>query len=165
MQSVFETAFPWIIGGVLLFGQLSLFIPILPGLWIQWAAVLVYGLVTGFDLTGWIFFAVITLLVIAGGLMDNIMMGASAKTHGASWWSIGAALLGGVIGSIVLPPLGGLVLAMVAIFLVEYLRLRDLRQALDSTRSLAVGCGWGVVLRFFFGILVIGAWLLWVLVF
>jgi uncharacterized protein YqgC (DUF456 family) len=55
MQSFLETAFPWIIGGVLLFGQLSLFIPILPGLWIQWAAVLVYGLVTGFDLTAGFF--------------------------------------------------------------------------------------------------------------
>jgi uncharacterized protein len=76
--------------------------------------------------------------------MDNIMMGASAKTHGASWWSIAAALLGGVVGSIVLPPLGGLVLSMAGIFLAEYLRLRNLRQAWTrpaAWQSAAAG-GW-----------------------
>lgn len=165
MQETLLAAFPWIIAGVLLFGQLSLLIPILPGLWIQWAAALVYGLVTGFDLAGGILFGIITVLVIAGGFMDNIMMGASAKTSGASWLSIAAALVGGLAGSLLLPPLGGLVLAMAGIFLVEYLRIRDLRKAWDSTRSLAIGCGWGVVLRFFFGLFVIGVWVLWAFVF
>ncbi|MEN4011557.1 MAG: DUF456 domain-containing protein [Chloroflexota bacterium] len=165
MQDTLLAVFPWIIAGVLLFGQLTLLTPILPGLWIQWAAALVYGLVGGFDLAGGILFGIITVLVIAGGFMDNIMMGASAKTSGASWHSIAAALVGGLIGSVILPPLGGLVLAMAGIFLVEYLRIRDPRKAWDSTRSLAIGCGWGVVLRFIFGLFVIGVWLLWALVF
>ncbi len=158
-------AFPWIIAGVLLLGQISLLSPILPGLWIQWVAALVYGLVSGFDLAGGILFAIITVLVIAGGFMDNILMGASAKTSGASWLSVAAALVGGLVGSLILPPLGGLVLAMAGIFLVEYLRIRDLHKALDSTRSLAIGCGWGVVLRFVFGLFVIGVWVLWVFAF
>ncbi len=140
MQEFLQTAFPWIILAFLLLGQAGTLIPLLPGLWIQWAAALVYGLITGFDLTAGVLFGVITLLVIIGGIIDNVAMGASAKTSGASWLSIGAALIGGVIGSLIFPPLGGLILAMGGIFLVEYLRIRDLRKAWDSTRGLALGC-------------------------
>ncbi len=165
MQDFLQTAFPWIILAFLLLGQAGTLIPLLPGLWIQWAAALVYGLVNGFDLSGGILFGVITILVLVGGIIDNVAMGASAKTSGASWLAIGAALIGGVAGSLILPPLGGLILAMGGIFLVEYLRIRDLRKAWDSTRGLAVGCGWGVALRFGFGLLVILAWLLWAFVF
>ena len=165
MQETLQAAFPWIVLAFLLLGQAGTLIPLLPGLWIQWAAALVIGLVRGFDLTGGILFAIITILVIIGGIIDNVAMGASAKTSGASWFSIGAALIGGVLGSLIFPPLGGLILAMAGIFLVEYLRIRDLRKAWDSTRGLAVGCGWGAILRFGFGLLVIVVWLLWAFVF
>ncbi|MFZ6018615.1 MAG: DUF456 domain-containing protein [Chloroflexota bacterium] len=165
MQETLQAAFPWIVLAFLLLGQAGTLIPLLPGLWIQWAAALVFGLVRGFDLTGGILFGIITILVIIGGIIDNVAMGASAKTSGASWLSIGAALVGGVLGSLIFPPLGGLILAMAGIFLVEYLRIRDLRKAWDSTRGLAVGCGWGAVLRFGFGLLVIVVWLLWAFVF
>jgi uncharacterized protein YqgC (DUF456 family) len=165
MQEALQAAFPWIILAFLLLGQVGTIVPLLPGLWIQWAAALVYGLVSGFDLSGGILFGIITVLVIVGGIIDNVAMGASAKTTGASWLSIGAALIGGVVGSLLFPPLGGLLLAMGGIFLVEYLRIRDLRKAWDSTRGLAVGCGWGAVLRFGFGLMVIVVWLLWAFVF
>lgn len=165
MQETLQAAFPWIVLAFLLLGQAGTLIPLLPGLWIQWAAALVFGLVRGFDLTGGILFGIITILVIIGGIIDNVAMGASAKTSGASWLSIAAALVGGVLGSLIFPPLGGLILAMGGIFLVEYLRIRDLRKAWDSTRGLAIGCGWGAILRFGFGLLVIVVWLLWAFVF
>ena len=165
METLLTAAFPYVIGAVMLAGLLSLMIPILPGLWIMWISALVYGLITGFDTAGIIIMVVITLLTVTGGFMDNLFMAGSSKRAGASWKSILAALLGALIGSFFWPPFGGLILAMVAIFLVELLRLNDWRQALQSTRSLAVGCGWGVVARFGFGVLVYGVWLLWVTVF
>ena len=165
MLTFVNDAFPWIIGGVLLAAQVSMIVPILPALWIQWAAVLVYGLVVGFNTAGWIIFGLITLLVIAGGLVDNVLMGAKAKVDGASWISVAVAIIGAVVGSIVWPPLGGLVFAVVGIFAVEFIRVKDWRQALNSTKSLAVGFGWAVVIRFIIGLLVIAAWLIWVLAF
>ncbi len=165
MEQFLNAAFPLVIAGLMLAGQVGLMVPILPGLWLQWAAALVYGLVRGFDTAGYILFAIITILVIVGGLMDNIMMGAKAKTGGAGWISVIVALVAVVIGSLIWPPLGGLILAMAAIFLVEYLRAKDVNKAWESTRNLAVGCGWGVVLRFLFGLLVIAVWLVWVFFF
>lgn len=165
MEAFLTAAFPWIIGAVMLSGLLMLLLPILPGLWVMWIAALVYLLVTGVDLSGGIFFGIITILTVVGGFMDNIMMGANARVSGASWLSIGVALVGAIIGSILLPPLGGLLFGVAAIFLVEYLRIKDWRKALESTKGLALGCGWGVVARFGFGVLVLITWLIWALAF
>lgn len=163
MEAFLAAAFPWIIGGIMLAGLAMLLLPILPGLWVMWLAALVYLVVTGIDLSGGILFGIITILTIIGGLMDNIMMGANARGSGASWLSIGVALVGVIIGSILLPPLGGLLFGMAGIFLVEYFRIKDWRKALESTKGLALGCGWAVVARFGFGVLVMVVWLIWAL--
>lgn len=165
MEAFLTTAFPWIIGAVMLSGLLMLLLPILPGLWVMWIAALVYLLVTGIDLSGGILFGIITILTVVGGFMDNIMMGANARVSGASWLSIGVALVGAIIGSLLLPPFGGLLFGVAAIFLVEYLRIKDWRKALESTKGLALGCGWGVVARFGFGLLVFIVWLVWALIY
>jgi uncharacterized protein YqgC (DUF456 family) len=103
--------------------------------------------------------------MIVGSLIDNVLIGASAKQKGASWWAIGAALLGAVAGSILLPPLGGLLFAMAALFLVEYFRVKNWRKALDTTGGMAMGCGWAVAARLAIGAVMIALWLLWAFVF
>lgn len=145
---------------VMLFGLVSLIF--LPGLVIIWVAALVYGIVTGFTWINGILFAVITVLMIGGSLVDNVVMGAKAKQQGASWLAIGAALVGGVTGSLIFPPFGGLIIALVALFAVEFLRLKDWKRAFESTKSMAVGCGWAAVIRFVIGVIMILLWAAWV---
>ncbi|WP_299029554.1 DUF456 domain-containing protein [uncultured Thermanaerothrix sp.] len=161
MDVLREVAFPLILLAFMLVGLLGVIFPILPGLVIIWAAALVYGLVMGFQGAGIALFALITLLMLVGSVVDNVLMGGSARRSGASWVAVGVALLGALVGSLLWPPLGGLLLALVGIFVVEYLRLRDWHKALDSTRGLAVGCGWAVVVRALIALLMIGLWLLW----
>jgi len=160
-----NTAFHILVAVTMLAGWLGLLIVIIPGLVIIWSAGLVYGLALGFGTSGWIIFGIMTVLMIFGSLIDNVLIGASAKQKGASWLAIGAAVLGAIVGSIVLPPFGGLIFAMVALFLVEYFRIKNWRKALDSTSSMAMGCGWAVVIRLAVGAIMIGLWLLWALVF
>ncbi|WP_054522552.1 DUF456 domain-containing protein [Thermanaerothrix daxensis] len=161
MEALRDVAFPLVLLAFMLVGLLGVIIPILPGLVMIWAAALVYGLVMGFQGAGVVLFALITLLMLVGSVADNLLMGGSARRSGASWVAVGVALLGALVGSLLWPPLGGLGLALVGIFAVEYLRLRDWRKALDSTRGLAVGCGWAVVVRALIALLMIGLWLLW----
>ncbi len=163
LQTISNVFFPLVIGGVMLVGLAALLLPILPGLALMWASALVYGLVTGFDTPAWIIFAVISALALVGGLVDNVFMAGSSRKAGASWISIGVALLGALLGSLLLPPLGGLLFALAGIFLVEYFRLKDWKQALNSTRGLATGCGLAAVTRFVFGLFILIAWLVWVL--
>jgi uncharacterized protein YqgC (DUF456 family) len=147
---------------VMLFGLFSLVMPIMPGLAIIWVAVLVYAFVTGLNWASGILFAVITILMLAGGLVDNLFMGAGARMSGASWLSIGVAMVAGLVGSILWPPLGGILLALVGVFVVEIIRVRKLRQAWESTRNMAFGCGASVIVRVGIGVVMIGLWGVWV---
>jgi uncharacterized protein YqgC (DUF456 family) len=159
-----QVAVPLVLLAVMLFGLFSLvFMPILPGLVIIWLAALGYGIMGHFTAPFPIVaFVVITVLMLFGSVIDNVLMGAGARKTGASWVSITAALLAGLLGSLLWPPVGGILLSLAALFAVELLRLRNLRGALVSTRSMAIGCGWAIVARFFIGMAMIGLYVAWV---
>jgi uncharacterized protein YqgC (DUF456 family) len=149
---------------VMFIGLLGLMIPIFPGLLIIWLAALGYGLMTGFTTAGWILFIIITLLFAAGSLLDNLVMGQQAHKHGASLISIIVAMVFGILGNLVFPVIGGLIGALLALFLLEWIRRKNWREALTATRGWAIGCGWAVATRFFCGVLMIGFWLIWAFV-
>ena len=145
----------------MLFGLFGLLIPVLPGLVIIWVAALGYGIASGFGTLGWIMFIIMTLLMIAGSLIDNVLMGTQARQSGASWVSIAAALVFGIAGNFVLPVIGGLIAALLALFIAEWIRRKNWRESLKSVRGMAWGCGWAFVIRFIMGIVMIGLWLVW----
>ena len=145
----------------MLVGLFGLAFPMFPGLTVIWLAALGYGVMSGFGLFGWIAFALITLLMVAGSLVDNFLMGSKARAGGASWWAVAFAWLGGILGSILLPPLGGIPASLLAVFLYETITRRDWRHALRLTKNVAVGCGWAFVIRFGMGVLMILLWLAW----
>jgi len=148
----------------MLVGLTGLIIPIFPGLLVIWLAELGYGLMVGFDTAGWIFFGLSTIFFAAGSVLDNVVMGRQAYKDGASILSILVALIFGILGNLVAPVIGGFIAAILALFLVEWMRRRDWRAAMTATRGWAVGCGWAVITRFIFGLLMIGSWIIWVLV-
>ena len=145
----------------MLFGLFGLIIPIMPGLVIIWVAALGYGIAAGFGTLGWIMFAIISLLMAAGSVIDNVLMGTQARQSGASWVSIAAALVFGIAGNFVLPVIGGLIAALLALFVAEWIRRKNWREALKSVRGMAWGCGWAFVIRFIMGTVMIGLWMIW----
>ena len=146
---------------VMLFGLVSLIIPIMPGLTIIWLAVLVYAIVTGLNWGTGILFAIITILMVVGGFVDQLFMSAGAKKTGASWLAIAVAVVAGLVGSVIWPPLGGILLALLGIFVVELIRVRNLRKAWQSTRAMALGYGAAVFVRMGMGVVMISLWGLW----
>lgn len=145
----------------MLVGLFGLVIPIFPGNAVMWVTTLIYGLIFGFGTKGIIIFIFITLLTIAAMLGDNVLMGAKAREKGASWLSIIFALVAGVIFTLMLPPLGGIIAAPVVLYVSEYLRLKDHQKAMEVMRGLLAGWGWAFVLRFGIGIIVIILWIIW----
>ena len=146
---------------VMVLGLFSLIIPGIPGLTIIWISALIFAVLTGFSWQVVLVLLLLTLMMIGGNLVDNLLMGAGARKHGASWQTIGLALLAGVAGTLILPPFGGFVAALLAMFGLEYVRLNDWRKALDATGSMAMGCGWSVIVRFIIGVMMVGVWALW----
>jgi uncharacterized protein YqgC (DUF456 family) len=153
----------WITLLIMLVGLVLLIIPIFPGITIIWAAALLYGIITGFDTLGIAMLVLITLGMIAGVSADNVLMGAGARRGGASWLTIGVALMAGIIGTILFPPIGGLIAIPLAIFLLELLRNREWRGAWRATRGVALGWGLSFLVRFGIGLVMISAWLIWAL--
>jgi uncharacterized protein len=140
-----------------------LVIPILPGLVIIWVSALGYGVVAGFGVLGWVMFALITVLMLVGSILDNVLMGASAHKEGAPWWVILLAMLAAILGNffIPVPIVGGVLAALLILFLLEWMRLKDARKALASMRGMLIGWGWAVVFRVIIGLVMIGLWLIW----
>jgi uncharacterized protein YqgC (DUF456 family) len=145
----------------MLVGLFGLVVPLFPGILVIWLAALGYGVVTGFSTAGVLIFALITLLMLAGQVADNVTAGVGARQGGASWLALGAALVAGIAGTLLLPPLGGLAGAPLAVLLVEYIRTRDWRKAWVAVHGMAVGWGLSFAIRFIIGLGMIVLWGIW----
>lgn len=147
----------------MLVGLIGLAVPIFPGLLVMWLAALGYGIVTRFETVGIIIFIFLTILMLVGSTVDNLIMGAGARKGGAAWLSIGVALAAGVIFTFIFPPIGGIIAAPVAVLLLEYYRLRDWQKAWQALKGLATGWGLAYFVRFGIGIVMMVLWWVWAL--
>ena len=163
MPAWVDTLAFWLTLLIMLAGLALLIIPIFPGITVIWVAALLYGIVTGFDTLGIVILVLITIGMIIGVTADNVLMGAGARQGGASWLTIGVALIAGIAGTILFPPIGGLIAIPLAIFLLELLRNREWRSAWRATRGVALGWGLSFLVRFGIGLVMISAWLIWAL--
>ncbi len=93
--------------------------------------------------------------------MGDYFMGAKARQSGASWVSIGAAYLAGIVFSIAFTPLIGLAAAPAALFLAEYLRQRRWRESLKTVGAMMTGWGWSFLVRLIIGAVMTGLWMVW----
>jgi len=146
-------------------GLAGLIVPVFPGLTIMWLATLVYALIqnaadkmTGWD---WFLFVVITLLMLGGNVVDNIIIARKMRGQFIPWSSILLAFAAGIIASIFFTPLTGLAAAPLGLFLAELNRLKDRDKAIQSTKAYMIGWGWAFGARFIIGITMIGSWMLW----
>jgi uncharacterized protein YqgC (DUF456 family) len=151
----------WIILIVMLVGLFGLIVPIFPGIVVIWLAALVYGLITGFTPLGIGLLVLLTILMISGATIDNVLMAARAHKEGATWLTLAIGMTAGILGTIIFPPFGGIIAAPLVVFLLEYLRLKDIKRAFASLKGMAIGWGASFVVRFMIGLAMIGIWLLW----
>lgn len=149
----------------MLVGLVGLLIPIFPGLTVMWLAMLVYALIQSSNDSmhwfEWVLFAIITLLMIAGNIVDNIIIARRVREKKVPWGSIIIGYLAGIIASIFFTPLIGIVAAPAGLFGAEYLRLRDTRVAFASTRAWMTGWGITIAVRIAIGVVMIGLWMIW----
>jgi hypothetical protein len=150
---------------VLVFGLLGLLIPVFPGLTVMWLATLVYAVIQSMlgNMTwvGWVLFTVITLLMLGGNVVDNIIIAKHVRDKDVPWSSIIWAFVAGILGSMFFTPLIGIVASPLALFLAEWYRLKDRGAALQTTRAWLTGWGWSLAARMGIGIVMIAFWGLW----
>lgn len=150
---------------VLLVGLVGLIMPIFPGLTVMWLGTLVYALLEysagNMTVWEWAIFVLITLLMIGGNIIDNLIIARKMRDQYVPWSSIGLSFVAGIIASIFLTPIMGLLASPLALFGIEYLRVHDRKAAWDGTKAYMIGWGWAFGARFLIGLFITGLWMLW----
>jgi uncharacterized protein YqgC (DUF456 family) len=153
-----------ILGYILLFlGMLAglAIIPFgLPGAGVILLSVFIYALLTDFNgAVGVVFFIILCVLTAIAETADNWLTALGARSYGASTGSMWLSLLGGLIGAIVIggplavmlgplgPVAGGFAGAFSAVFLGEYYRRNNAREALRAGWGTFVGRMAGMALK------------------
>ena len=151
---------------VLLMGLLGLLIPVFPALVVMWLATLVYALIENsvgrMTWIHWTLFAFITVLMLFGSVIDNIIIAKKMRGKSIPWSSIGLAFLAGILASIFLTPLIGMAASPLSLFGAEYMRLHDRKLAFTSAKTYMIAWGWSFAAVFAVGVLMIVVWLLWI---
>lgn len=153
-----------LVAGTMVVSWVGLIIPIFPGLNIIWIASLAWAIYHGFDFPGWLFFSIISLLMLGGNLMDNVFISGKAKLTGASWWSIIIGNIAAIFGAILLPPFGSLLFIVLGVLVVELIRHKDFKKALETSKEMLFGFGWAILARLAVGGVMIGLWIIWAFV-
>ena len=109
----------------------------------------------------WLLFTLITLLMIGGNVIDNIIIAKKMLGHKIPWSSILFSYAAGLLLSLFLTPLIGLAASPLALVGAEYLRLRDYKAAFTSAKIYMIGWGWAFAARFAIGMVMIVLWMLW----
>jgi len=150
---------------VMLVGLVGLIVPVFPGLVVMWLATLVYALIQTANGTmtgwGWFLFALITLLMIAGNIVDNIIIASKMRGHAIPWSAILLCYAVGIVASLFFTPLIGLLASPLTLLGLEYLRFRDWPKARDSARVFLIGWGTAFAARFGIGLVMIVFWGIW----
>lgn len=159
-----ETVFTVLIGLAIAVGVVGTLIPVLPGPLLVWGAALVYGVVAGFGVTGWIMMTLITI-----GLVTALYLGVRIPQKSAAGSGLGAgtqffALALAVVGFFVVPVLGAALGFALGIWLATYRREGDLTRANQSTMITLRAFGKATLLQFACAVAMAGAWALWALI-
>jgi uncharacterized protein YqgC (DUF456 family) len=161
----FETLLEVLTFLVLLTGWLGLVIPVFPGLTVMWIGTLIYAVIQAISgnmtWVGWLLFVIITLLMIGGNIVDNIIIAKHMRDKDVPWSSIIISFAAGVVVSLFLTPLAGMVASPVGLFLAEWRRIKDRQTALDNTKAWMTGWGWSVAARMGIGVMIVLFWVLW----
>jgi uncharacterized protein YqgC (DUF456 family) len=152
---------PWLeiaVAVALAVGVVGLVVPVLPGLILMWGAVGVWALLDGGGAWRWATFGVVTVLAIVGTVAALTLSGRKATDAGAPWWALLMAVVGAVVGFVMIPLVGIVVGGIAGLWLAELIRLRDPRLAWDTTWAALQGYGLGTVVQMVAGIAIILVW-------
>lgn len=124
----------WLSAILIVIGMVGIVVPVLPGLLLILAAVLVWALDVGTPLA-WGILGVSVALAGAGTVAQYLIPGRRMRAAGVGTWTLALAVVLGVVGFVVVPVVGGPLGFVSGIYLVEYSRTRAASVAWSATRS------------------------------
>ncbi len=124
----------WVAVAIYVVGVLGIVIPVLPGLLLCVAAVLLWAAETSGGLA-WGTFGVVLVVYLLTVTLQFMLPGRRMKRDGVGGMTLALGVLGAVIGFFVIPVIGLPIGFVLGIFGAEYGRFRDLDRAWSATKS------------------------------
>jgi hypothetical protein len=152
---------------LIFFGFVFAIIPVLPGSLLVFAGMLVYGASTGFSGLGVGALVILGVIAFLAWASEWALNALTMRRAGASWKTIGGAIIGGLVGaaalSLPVPILGTLFGAvagtMLGVFIVEMLLKGQTAPALKTSGAYLLGCLVGRIVELTFCFIMLGIFL------
>lgn len=132
--------------------------PFVPGPLIVWGIGLAFAVLNGFQQVTLVPLIIMTVLMVVGATTDFWMPWFGMKSRGMSCGSVFGTIVGGILGTflIPIPIIGTLLGAMIGALLLELLRIGELRQGLRAASFAFESYIWSIILDFVIGFAIIG---------
>ncbi|MBM7623219.1 DUF456 domain-containing protein [Sporohalobacter salinus] len=137
-------------------GVLGTLLPGLPGTPIILIASIIYGWINGFQVISLQLVFGLVILSLLAELLEYILSSFSAKKFGASNYSIIGLFVGGLIGVVILGPLGILIGMFLGSIIVELIVGREFNLAIKTGLGVLVGAISGSIFSFLIALLMAG---------
>ncbi|WP_434994746.1 DUF456 domain-containing protein [Arthrobacter sp. Ld5] len=149
-------------GALIAVGIAGVVIPVLPGSILIIVSLLVWALTVA-STTGWTVFAVGTVLAGAGLAAGLVLTGRTLRQRQIPGRSVTVGVLAGIAGMFVIPVVGLVVGFALGLFLSEFARQRNAREAVTSSLHALKATGFGILAELALACLagatwVIGVW-------
>jgi len=146
-------------------------IPVIPGPLIIWLGAFLWATGDNFETIGWPMLILLGLMALVAWGADLMFSTVLSRRAGASWKSIGGAIVGGIVGGILLggsPPIlgslfGAILGAMIGMYLVELYDKRNRRSAAAAVRAYLASMILGAATEFGIAVAMVGIFVWWIL--
>ncbi len=147
-------------GIAIVLGILGVIVPLLPGLLLCWAGVLVWAIFADAGWGKWAVLAIATVIAGVGTLAKYAWPGRNLKRTGVPNRTLLAGGLLGLVGFFVIPVVGLVVGFILGIWLAETARLGSARRAWPSTKGALKAAGLSMLIELAAALAIGFSWLL-----
>lgn len=128
---------------LLILGILGTFLPVLPGLVLSLAGLLIYKYGTDADLS-MLYIWTFVILTLASAALNYVIPAKTNRKYGGTRWGSIGSVIGTIVGMFLPIPLGFLVGMFAGVFIGELLHdSKDMNKALKSTKGAFIGFIYG----------------------
>lgn len=151
--------FTVVVALIMLVGLIGIAVPVLPGLLVVWAAVLVWASETQ-TTAGWVVLAIATALALSGFLLQYLLPGQRLRKAGVTTSTTVAGATLAVVGFFVIPIVGGFLGFALGIYLAERIKLGTHAAAWPSTKHALKAIGLSVGIELLTGLAIATTWVI-----
>jgi len=148
-----------VVGLMMLVGLVGIVVPLLPGLLLVWAAVLVWASQER-TTAGWVVLGVCTILALTGFLLQYLLPGRRMAKAGVTTSSTVAGVALGIVGFFTIPIVGALLGFPLGIYLAERVKQGTHAAAWPSTKQAVKAVGLSIGIELLAGLAIAGTWLI-----